>query len=120
MKRILSGAFILFVIGTMLSCICSGRWLLNGEINIFNALASFNVMSVESGGGWGVAKTAGDYWNGIVTAFSWNYPYLQSPWIFPVRLILQAISIMAIWGFVELALSAVQGLLGTLRSLTGL
>ena len=57
--KLLMGAAGIFIIGTVLACISSGRWLLNGEINIFNALASFNVMSVEAGGGWGVAKSIG-------------------------------------------------------------
>lgn len=113
----LMGAFGIFVIGTMLACISSGRWLLNGETNIFNSLASFNVMSVESGGGWGVAKTVSDYWQGIVTMFTWNYPFLASPWAIIIKIPLWMVSIGTIWGFIELALSAVQGLLGSLRNL---
>jgi len=117
MKKQLMGAIGIFIIGTLLACISSGRWLLSGETNIFNALASFNVMSVESGGGWGVAKTVGDYFNGIVTALSWRYPFLSSGWCIFIKIPLWLVSIGTIWGLIELAISAVQGIVGTIRSL---
>lgn len=115
----LMGAFGIFFLGTTLSCLASGRWLFNGEINIFNALASFNVMSVEAGGGWGVAKTVGAYWGGIVTALSWDYPYLAASWAIFVKLPLWIVSVGVIWGFIEIAISAVQGIVGSIRSLFG-
>lgn len=115
--QLLMGAAGIFIIGTVLACISSGRWLLNGEINIFNALASFNVMSVEAGGGWGVAKTIGYYWSGIVTMLTWDYPFLSSPWAIIVKLPLWLVSIGVVWGLITVAISAVQGIVGTIRSL---
>jgi hypothetical protein len=107
----------IFILGTMIACIASGRWLLNGEMNIFNTLASFNTMSVQTGGGWAIAKTPVDYFNGIVTALTWNYPFLSSGWAIFVKVPLWLVSIGVIWGLVEVAISAVQGIVGTIRSL---
>jgi len=115
--QLLMGAVGIFMLGTMLACISSGRWLLNGEVNIFNALASFNVMSVEAGGGWGVAKTIGSYFNGIVTALSWDYPFLDSGWAVFIKIPLWLVSVGVVWGLIQVAISAVQGIVGSIRSL---
>jgi hypothetical protein len=111
------GAAGIFIVGTVLACLSSGRWLLSGETNIINALASFNTMTVQSGGGWGVAKTISTYYNGIATALSWNYPFLSSGWAIFIKIPLWIISIGTVWGFIEVAISAVQGIVGTIRSL---
>jgi hypothetical protein len=123
MRKWLVGSIGIFMIGTMLSCLMSGRWLLNGEINIFNALASFNVMSVAAAGGWGVAKTIGSYFNGIITALSWNYPFLDSAWCIFLKIPLWLVSIGTVWGFIELGITVIQSLASSvssvIRSFTG-
>ena len=55
MRPLLMGAVGIFIVGTLFACIASGRWLLNGEINIINALASLyegiseNLRTLQSG-----------------------------------------------------------------------
>lgn len=107
----------IFIFGTLLACLGSGRWLLNGEINIINALASFNAMSVEAGGVWTVPKGIGLYWDATITMLSWNYPYLSSPWCIFLKIPLWIISIGTVWGIIQLFITVIQGLVGAIRSL---
>lgn len=106
----------IFMFGTLLACLASGRWLLNGETDIINALASFNTMQVQAGGVWNAPKTLTTYWDAAVTALTWNYPYLQSAWVIFVRMILWCISAGVVWGFLQVAVSIIQGLVGVVRS----
>lgn len=107
----------IFIIGTILACISSGRWLLNGEIDIINALAGFNAVEFQAGGVWSVPKGIGRYWDATVTALSWNYPFLDYEWAIPIKAILWVISIGVVWGLIQFAVSVIQGLVGAARSL---
>jgi hypothetical protein len=116
MQKYLMTAAGIFILGTLLACICSGRWLLSGETNIINALASFNTVEMQAGGGFAIAKGLAGYWNAIVTALSWNYPFLSSPWALFVKIPLWLVSIGVVWGFIEVCLSVAQGLVGLIRN----
>ncbi len=107
----------IFLIGTLLACLASGRWLLNGEINIINALASFNAVSISGAGGWVIPKGVADFLSACATAFSWNYPFLSSPWCIPLRMFLWVVSIGVIYGLLEVAIVAVTNIVGTIRNL---
>lgn len=113
------GAAAIFIMGTLLACICSGRWLMSGEIDIINALASFNTMSVQAGGVWNAPKTLGTYWDALVTALSWNYPFLSSAWAIFIKIPLWVISIGVVWGVVQVFAIIIQGLVGMTRSIIG-
>lgn len=115
--QLLMGAVGIFIIGTILACICSGRWLLGGEVNIINALASFNMAEIQTAGGWSVPKTIFTYWNAIVTALSWNYPFLDSPWAMFVKIPLWIVSVGVVWGLIQVAMTVVQGLIGSVRNI---
>lgn len=106
-----------FIVGTMLACISSGRWLLNGEIDIINALAGFNAVEYQAGGIWSVPKGVGRYWDAAVTALGWKYPFLEYEWAIGLRAILWIISIGVVWGFLQFAVTVIQGLVGFARSL---
>ena len=105
-----------FLIGTLLSCLGSGRWLMSGETDIINALASFNTMSVQAGGVWNAPKTLGTYWDALVTALSWNYPFLNSPWAFPLKFICLCITGGVVWGLIQVFATIIQGLVGFVRA----
>jgi hypothetical protein len=115
--KMIMACFFIFIVGTMLAALCSGRWLIGGEINIFNALASFNTMSVQAGGGWQAPKTLSTYWDGLVTMFTWNYPFLESSWAIFVKIPLWVVSIGVIWGMIQLFVTVIQGLVGFVRNL---
>ena len=115
--QLLMGAVGIFIIGTLLACLASGRWLLNGEIDIVNALASFDTMSVQAGGVWNAPKTLATYWDAIITALSWNYPFLDYAWAFPVKMILWVISLGVVFGLISLFVQIITGLVGIVRSL---
>ena len=110
--------FGVFAIGTMLSAIISGRWLVSGEVNLFNALASFNAVEMQGGGGWSMIKTLGSYWNAFVTMISWNYPYLENDWgnIFKI-IFLFPISVGVVWGIIEMFTIAMSGVISGIRGL---
>jgi len=114
--QLLMAAFAIFLIGTMLAALTSGRWLINGEISIINALASFNTMSVQAGGVWNAPKTLSTYWDAIATALSWDYPFLESAWAIFIKFPLWIISIGVVWGFIQVAMAIIQGLVGMVRS----
>jgi len=114
--KLLMAAVLIFILGTLLSCLASGRWLMDGETDIISALASFNTMSVQAGGVWNAPKTLGTYWNAIVTALGWGYPYLESSWAIFIKIPLWIVSIGVIWGIIQLFVSIIQGLVGIVRS----
>lgn len=114
--QLLMGAFAIFILGTVLACLCSGRWLLSGETDIINALASFNTMSVQAGGVWNAPKTLGTYWDAVVTALTWNYPFLSSAWAIFIKIPLWIISIGVVYGFIQLFVTIIQGLVSIVRS----
>jgi len=109
-------AVAIFIFGTLLACIASGRWLLNGEVNIINALASFNAMTVQAGGVWSAPKGFAAFWDAIVTALAWNYPFLDSAWCVFVKIPLWIISIGVVWGFIQTALLIIQSLVSMVRN----
>lgn len=113
--QLLMGAVAIFILGTIIACISSGRWLLNGEIDIIRALANFNTMSVQAGGVWNAPKTLGTYWDAIVTSLSWNYPFFESGWTVFIRIPLWVISIGVIWGLIQVFATIIQGLVGLIR-----
>lgn len=117
--QLLMGTMGIFIIGTLLACISSGRWLLNGEINIINSLASFNMMSVSVGGIWSVPKVLATFFSAIITALSWDYPFLSSDWALFVKIPLWLVSIGVVWGLIEVAINVIQGIVSGMRSLTG-
>lgn len=114
--QLLMGAFLIFILGTLLACLASGRWLADGETDIINALASFNTMSVQAGGVWNAPKTLSTYWDAVVTAFSWNYPFLDYAWAWFIKIPLIVVSIGVIWGFIQVFVTIIQGLVGIVRS----
>lgn len=106
----------IFILGTLLSCLASGVWLVNGETDVINALASFNTMSVQAGGVWNAPKTLGTYWDAIVTAMFWDYPYLSSAWAIFVKMPLWLITVGVIWGVIQTFASIISGLVQLFRS----
>ena len=117
-QHLMTAAFI-FMVGTCLSCICSGRWLSNGEYNIINALASFNVVDVTVGGVWTIPKGVTDFFSAIVTALGWQYPYLSSPWCLTFKWFLWLVSIGTVWGIVEAFIWVMNSLVSVARSIIG-
>lgn len=115
--KLLMAAVAIFLGGTALACLGSGVFFQSGEIDIINALASFNTMSVQAGGVWNAPKTLGTYWDAIVTMFSWNYPFLDYAWAFPIKMILWIVSIGVIFGLIQLFVTIIQGLVSIVRSL---
>ena len=115
--QLLMSAVLIFIFGTMFSCIASGRWLLDGEMNIVNALASFNTVNFSVGGGWSAVQGVADFFNAIATAFTWNYPFLSDPWCLFIKIPLWVISIGVIWALVEVFISIIQSLASAIRSL---
>ena len=108
--------FGVFIVGTLLSCIISGRWLVNGEINIINSLSSFNTVGVQSGG-LSMISTLLSYWDGVVTMLTWNYPYLDNVWGNIFKLFLYIISIGVVYGFIQLFIMALSAVVSAIRSL---
>jgi len=114
--RYIMAAFAIFIIGTLLACLASGVWLGQDQVDIFNALASFNTMGVEAGGGWNAPKTLFTYWDAMITILSWNYPFLDSSWALFIKIPLWVVSIGVVWGIIQLFAMIIQGLVGFVRS----
>lgn len=113
----IEGVFGIFIIGTLIACIASGRWLMNGELNVISTLASFHAENFGVGGGLSVPTGVTAYWDALVTALSWNYPYLASPWAFPVKIILWIISAGVVVGLIQMAIYVISALVSMARSL---
>jgi hypothetical protein len=119
MKKDLITVFGIFIFGTILSCLCSGRWLFDGEMSIIESISSFNVVQFAAGGGWGIPKSVLDFIDAIVTMLLWAYPFLESPWAIFLKVALWCISIATVYGLIELGNSVVSGLVGAFRSAIG-
>jgi hypothetical protein len=115
--RYIMVAFAIFIIGTILSVICSGVWLGSNEVDIVKGLASFNTMEVQAGGGWNAPKTLKTYWDAMITCLTWNYPFLSSSWAWFVKVPLIVVSVGVVWGIIQLFTSIIQGLVGFVRNL---
>ena len=115
--RYLMASFAIFIIGTILSCVCSGIWFGSTETDVVNALSSFNTMSVQAGGGWNAPKTLGTYWDAMVTVLFWNYPYLSSSWAIFVKIPLWIITVGTVWGIIQIFVTIISGLVSLVRSL---
>jgi hypothetical protein len=116
MAKRLEQAAIIFIFGTLFSCICSGTWLLNGEMNIVNSLASFRVAEISAGGGLAAPTGISTFWNACVTMFTWDYPYLSSPWALFIKVTLIVISIGFAWEMVLIFIGIFQGIVGVTRN----
>lgn len=116
--QLLMFCFGVFMIGTMLSAIISGRWLIDDEVSLFNALASFNVAEMQGAGGAGMVKHLKSYWDALVTMLSWKYPYLNNDWgrIFKM-VFLFPLSVGVVYGFIQLFVIAMSGVVSAIRSL---
>ncbi len=113
--QLLMYAYGIFIVGTLLSVIGSGRWLLNGETNLINALSS---LSIDVVSGWAIPKGVADFFAAVFTVLGWNYPYLDNPWGFVIKLFfLFPVSVGVVVGLLELAASIISGILSTIRSL---
>ena len=112
----LMAAFGIFMVGTILAVIASGRWRLAGEVGIFNALASFNAVDLQAGGGYAVPKGLALYWDALVTMLTWNYPFLDSAWAIFIKIPLWTISIGVVWGILQMAIGVLSGIVGAIRS----
>lgn len=120
MANKLEWAFFIFIAGTILSCICTGRWLLNGEINIINSLASFRVAEFSAAGGMSAPTGISAWWNAAVTALTWDYPFLDGSWAFFFKIPLLVISLGAIVEFmIVVAIPLFQGIVNAVRNIFG-
>ncbi len=111
----------IFFFGTVLMCITSGRWLVNGEVNIINALASFTNMKF---GDFINLNTALNWFNAIITAVSWHYPgtWLDEAgngWVIFIKFPLWLCSLAVIWELISVGRQLVQGAASALRSILG-
>ena len=110
-------AVLVFLIGTMLSCVCSGTWLLGGETNIITALASFNTVQFNFLNSLTIAKPLGQFFSAIITALTWDYPFLGSPWALFIKFPLWLISIGVIWAIVDGFSTILSGITGAVSNL---
>ncbi len=73
--QLIMGSFGIFIVGTMLCALASGRWLIGGETNIFNAIAGVNALTVTAAGNLDILKFLGGtrgFVAGVVTMLTWN------------------------------------------------
>jgi hypothetical protein len=106
----------IFIIGTLLCCLGSGRWLLNGETNVINTLASFQYTSISD---WSSVRGPILWWNALVTACSWDYPFLSSPWAIFVKIPLWIFTLGTIWAVIEVFIQVGAQVVSGIRSLLG-
>lgn len=115
--KMMMSVFAIFILGSLFSCLCSGVWLGSDEVDIVNALASFNTMSTQSGGVWNAPKTLSTYWDAAVTMLSWDYPYLDYTWAIIIKIPLWVVSVGAVWGIIQLFVSIIQSLVSMVKNL---
>jgi hypothetical protein len=111
----------IFVLGTVLMCITSGRWLLNDEVNIINALASFENKQF---GDFVTPNFFISFFNAVITAVSWHYPgtwldETANGWVIFIKIPLWIVSIGVIVAMVEAARLLIQGVVSTMKTILG-
>lgn len=73
------------ICGMLLGALSSGRWLLNGDMNIINALSTYDTSQVAQV--WAFPKAVITFFSAVGNILSWNYSFLSSPWCLPIRMI---------------------------------
>jgi hypothetical protein len=111
----------IFIFGTILMAITSGVWLTNGEVNIINGLATFEVKQFGDFVNPNIYRT---WFDALVRALSWDYPgtWLDATlngWVFFVKIPLYLCSLGVLWMLFEAAKGLIQGAAGVLRSILG-
>ena len=111
----------IFIFGTILMCITSGRWLLNGEMNIVNALASFETKQF---GDFVNPNMFVQWFDALVTAIGWRYPgtwldETANGWVVFIKIPLWLVSLGVLWALFEAGKGLVQGAASALRSILG-
>lgn len=109
----------IFIVGTLLMCITSGRWLTNGETNIINALGN---MGYKQFGDFVAPTNLITWFNAAITAISWNYPgtwldETANGWIIFVKIPLWLCSLAVIWLLIDIGRVLIQGALSMLKGL---
>lgn len=120
--QLLMQAVGIFIIGTLLMCITSGRWLMNGDTNIINALASFHYTTIQS---FTTVSAIDKFFNALVTALGWWYPgtwldYTRNGWVIFILIPCWLTSVGVIWAIIEVCIQVLQGLISAARSLLSL
>lgn len=112
-------AITIFIFGTILMCVSSGRWLTNGETNIINALASFENKQF---GDFVTPNFFISFFNAVITAVSWHYPgtwldETANGWVTFIKIPLWLVSIGVIIAMIEAARILIQGAISTIKSI---
>jgi hypothetical protein len=119
MTRAIQGAFGIWIVGTIISCISSGVWIGAGFLGVVNALAGFHAEQFGVGGGLSVPTGITAYWDALVTVLTWSYPYLASAWALPVKAFLWIVSVGVVVGLIQMAIYVISALVGLARSILG-
>jgi len=111
----------IFFFGMVLMCVTSGRWILNGELNIINSLASFENKQFGDFVSPNIFIT---FFNAVVTALGWHYPgtwldETANGWVTFVKFPLWLTSLAVLWMLFEAGKALVQGAASALRSILG-
>ena len=114
--KLIMSFFGIFIVGTLLACLMSGRWLLNGEVNIINALASFQHVGISVGGGVQMASATSNFFAAVGTAFTWDYPYLDNEWATLIKIPLWLISAGVAWGLIQVFVTIISGAISLVKS----
>jgi hypothetical protein len=116
--QLIMACFGIFIVGLLMSMIATGVWFGSSEVGIINQLAGFSVIKIQSFGGIGLPMNVLNWFNAIVAAVSWNYPYLNNPvgLIFKMVL-LYPVTIGVVISIVQLGSSLLTGAIQSLRGL---
>ena len=114
----IQGAFLIFILGTVLACLCSGVWM-NNELGIVGTLASFSTLNFSVGGGWSVPTGITAWWDAVVTILTWNYPFLSNSWCMFVKIPLWLVSIGVVWGLIQMAISVLSSIVNAVKTFIG-
>lgn len=99
--------------------ISSGVWFDEGFLSVITGLAKFHAESFAVGGGLSAPTGVTAFYDALVTVLTFNYPYLASPWVFPVKAFLWITSIGVVVGLIQFSIYVLSALVGLARTIFG-
>lgn len=111
-------ATFVFFVGSLLCLFIEGGYLGSDQMSLANALTGYNIVEISGAGTWSFAKIAGGFLTtGLPKLIMWDYNFFQGGYFIVRLFMIMTISVMVVWGVIQVFLTVAQGIIGWIRGL---
>jgi hypothetical protein len=116
--KLLMFATFVFFVGSLLCCFIEGNYIGSDQTNLANSLTNYHIIEINSSGSWTFASTASGFFiKGIPKLILWDYNYFQGGYFIVRLFLIMTISVMVVWGVIQVCITIAQGIIGWIRGL---